>query len=111
VGLGVRARVTHGRAGGVRLSAREVGGGKGSRLRGRTGPGKEKLGCMEKKERRSWAGPRGGKKKGREKGQVGLGRKEEKREGKRKERVGRAQLEKEGEKELHSNAFEFELEI
>jgi hypothetical protein len=27
-----------------------------------------------------------------------------KREGKRKERVGRAQLEKEGEKELHSNA-------
>jgi hypothetical protein len=46
-----------------------------------------------------------------EKGQVGLGHKEEKREGKRKEGVGRAQLEKEGEKEVRSNAFEFELEI
>jgi hypothetical protein len=28
-----------------------------------------------------------------------------------KERVGRAQLEKEGEEELHSNVFEFEFEI
>jgi hypothetical protein len=32
-----------------------------------------------------------------------------KREGKEKERMGRAQRKKEGEKELHSNAFEFEI--
>jgi hypothetical protein len=36
---------------------------------------------------------------------------EEKERGKKKERVGRAQRGKEGEKELHSNAFEFEFEI
>jgi hypothetical protein len=34
----------------------------------------------------------------RQKGQLGLGRMEEKGEGKRKDRVGQAQLEKEGEK-------------
>jgi hypothetical protein len=34
------------------------------------------------------------------KGQLELGRKEEKREGKRKERVGRAQLEKRGRKRI-----------
>jgi hypothetical protein len=51
---------------------------------------------------------RGGR--GKEKGQVGPGCKEEKREGKRKERVGRDRLEKEGENELHSNAFEFKFE-
>jgi hypothetical protein len=37
------------------------------------------------------------------KGQVGPGRKEEKERKIKKEGVGRAQLEKEGEKELHSN--------
>jgi hypothetical protein len=31
--------------------------------------------------------------------------------GKRKEDVGQAQLEKEGEKELHSNKFEFKFKI
>jgi hypothetical protein len=36
---------------------------------------------------------------------------EEKERGEEKERVGRAQREKKGEKELHSNAFEFEFEI
>jgi hypothetical protein len=34
-----------------------------------------------------------------------------KREGKKKERVGRAQRENEGEKELRSNIFEFELKF
>jgi hypothetical protein len=46
----------------------------------------------------------------RRKGRLGLGRME-KREGKQKERVGWAQREKEVEKELHSNTFEFEFEI
>jgi hypothetical protein len=40
-----------------------------------------------------------------------LGRKEDKREENVRKRVGRAQKEKEGEKELHSNAFEIEFEI
>jgi hypothetical protein len=63
--------------------------------------------------RESWVGEKeelghaGGR--GKEKGQVGSGCKEEKREGKRKESVGRAQLEKEGEKELHLNTFKFEF--
>jgi hypothetical protein len=42
---------------------------------------------------------------------AGLGPQERKERGKIKERVGQAQLEKEGEKELHSNVFEFKFEI
>jgi hypothetical protein len=40
-----------------------------------------------------------------------LGRKEGKSKEEKKRRVGRAKREIEGEKELHSNAFEFEFEI
>jgi hypothetical protein len=47
----------------------------------------------------------------RRKGGLGLGCKGKKREEKEKGRVGRAQLEKEGEKQLHSNTFEFEFKI
>jgi hypothetical protein len=47
---------------------------------------------MERKKRKGcWAGPCGKKR----------------REGKKKEGVGRAKREKEGEKEMHLNAFEF----
>jgi hypothetical protein len=51
------------------------------------------------------------KEKGERESQVGPGRKEEKREEKEKERVGRTQLEKVEEKELHSNTFKFKFEI
>jgi hypothetical protein len=57
-----------------------------------------------------WTRPRGGGKK-RKKGQLGCTVREKKREVKEKERVDRALREKEGEKELHSNAFEFEFGI
>jgi hypothetical protein len=97
----------------------------GSRPRGGAGPG------------RSWAA-RGGKEKGKKEASgllgramegkrlAGLSRAGREREGKvglgqaasgkrerekRKERVGRAQLDKEGEKQLHLNAYEFEFEI
>jgi hypothetical protein len=56
-----------------------------------------------------WAGPHGKKRRGR-KASLGWAAREKK-ERKRKERVGRAQLENEREKQLHSNAFEFEFGI
>jgi hypothetical protein len=50
---------------------------------------------VKKKEKASWAGPC--ERKGRK--------------GKKKERVGQAQREKDGEKEMHSNIFEFKFKI
>jgi hypothetical protein len=58
-----------------------------------------------------WAGPRGEENREKRKtGWAGPCRKKE-RKGKKKERVGRAQREKEGEKEMHFNAFEFKFKI
>jgi hypothetical protein len=91
--------------GGVHLPAREggreveagrvgeLGRGRGAGLRG------------GKKERSQRAGPCGEREE--ESRPAGLGPQEKKERG----RVGRAQLEKEGEKELCSNTFEFEFEI
>jgi hypothetical protein len=82
--------------GGFRLSARE----RKERTEAPVGLGRrglDRLGrAMERKKRKGcWAGPCGKKR----------------REGKKKEGVGRAKREREGEKEMHLNAFEFEFEI
>jgi hypothetical protein len=101
-GLGIESEPCSGKetapTGGVRLSASERGRGKEVGRMGEVGPGrKNRLGRAERRrregERPGWAGLQG-----------------EKERGKRKEGVGWAQLGKEGEKELHSNAFEFEFE-
>jgi hypothetical protein len=62
-----------------------------------------------KRKKSSWAIKE--ERKGRKKAMLGWAAKKKREREKRKERVGRAQLEKEGEKELHSNAFEFEFKI
>jgi hypothetical protein len=64
------------------------------------GGGRSRLGRLchvvkGKKRKGCWAGPCGKKRT----------------EGKRKERVGQAKREREGEKEIHSNTFELEFEI
>jgi hypothetical protein len=61
-------------------------------------------------EERDWAGWAA---RGREKEErlLDWALREERREGKKKEGVGRAKREIEGEKEMHLNAFEFEFEI
>jgi hypothetical protein len=57
-----------------------------------------------------WTGPRGEEREERNAGWAWATWKK-KREGKEKDKVGRAQREKEGEKELYPNAFDFEFEI
>jgi hypothetical protein len=90
-------------AGGLGQKSKPCGGGR-----------KKELGwaCAgEEKEKKEGQLGRAGGEEGEEKGQVGLGRKEEKREEKEKEIVGEAQLGKEGEKELHSNALNLNLKF
>jgi hypothetical protein len=79
---------------------------------GGLGPGKEKVSwAVWGKERRKERPPGLGRV-GERREPAGLGRNKEKKvEKKRKREVGRAQLGNEREKEMHSNAFEFEFEI
>jgi hypothetical protein len=102
--------------------------GDGGLARGRGRPRQVGSGRQREKEGEKEAGSRAGRWAGEEgsrlasstvrggkgrkgKGRLGLGRVEEKREENEKERVGRAQSQNEGVKELHSNAFEFQFEI